>query len=99
MIAGSARVRADRLDAALEAASRMAEASRDEPGCVDYRFSIDIEDPNTVRIFEHWESSESLERHFAAPHFLAFSELLGDVLDGQPEFSRYEVADVRPLFG
>jgi quinol monooxygenase YgiN len=30
----------------------MAATSRDEPGCADYRFAIDIDDPPVVRNFK-----------------------------------------------
>ena len=39
----------------------MAATSRDEPGCADYRFAIDIDDPPVVRNFERWESAAALE--------------------------------------
>jgi quinol monooxygenase YgiN len=98
VIAGHTRVKADRLDDALVAAQEMAVLSRREPGCADYRFAIDIEDRSVVRIFERWESQAALDAHFATPHFADFSELIVDVVDGDAEFVRYEVAQAGPLF-
>ena len=99
VIAGHARVDPVRLAGALGAAREMAAASRDEPGCLDYRFAVDVDDPAVVRIFEHWETADALARHFETPHFAEFSKLLADVLDGEPSFMRYEVDSVGPLFG
>ena len=71
----------------------------DEPGCIDYRFTIDIDDPLVVRVFEQWESPDALEAHFAMPHFLAFSEVMLRAVDGPADFTRYEVSSAGPLFG
>ena len=99
VIAGRTRVKNDRLDDALVAAKKMAALSRAEPGCVDYRFAVDIEDPSVVRIFERWESQAALDAHFATAHFADFSALIVDVVDGDADFVRYEVAQAGPLFG
>jgi quinol monooxygenase YgiN len=99
MIAGHTRVKTDRLDDVLDAAREMAALSRREPGCVDYRFAIDIEDPSVVRIFERWESQAALDAHFATNHFVDFSALIVDVVEGDSEFMRYEIAQSGPLFG
>lgn len=77
----------------------MASASRAEEGCIDYRFSIDIEDPNLVRIIEQWESQAALDAHFQTAHFDAFASVIADVVDGPSGFTRHEVASSGPLFG
>ena len=99
MIAGSARLRAAEVEGAVRAGSEMAATSRDEPGCLDYRFSIDIDDPLVVRVFEQWESADALEAHFATPHFQAFTEVILRAVDGPTEFTRFEVSGAGPLFG
>ncbi len=76
VIAGRARIQTSEKENAVRAGSVMAVASRDEPGCVDYRFGIDIEDPLVVHVFEQWESAEALEAHFTTPHFAAFAEVI-----------------------
>ncbi len=52
-----------------------------------------------MRIFERWESQEALDAHFATAHFADFSEFIVDVVDGEAEFVRYEIAQAGPLFG
>ena len=54
VIAGRAKIHAAQLEDARRAGSVMAATSRDEPGCVDYRFAIDIDDPLVVQVFEQW---------------------------------------------
>ena len=99
VIAGRARLHAAEVEGATRAGSEMAATSRDEPGCIDYRFAIDIDDPLVVQIVEQWESAEALDAHFATPHFQAFSEVILRAVDGPAEFTRYEVSTAGPLFG
>ena len=99
VIAGRARLHAQERERAVQAGSKMAATSREEPGCLDYRFSIDIDDPLVVRVFEHWESADALESHFASPHFLAFSEVIVRAVNGSADFTRFEVSSAGPLFG
>jgi len=99
VISGRARLRASEVEDAVRAGSVMAATSRDEPGCVDYRFGLDIEDPLVVHVFEQWDSAEALEAHFATSHFQAFSEVIIRAVDGPAEFTRYEVSSAGPLFG
>ena len=99
VISGRARLHESRIDGAVRAGSTMATTSRDEPGCLEYRFAVDIDDPMVVQIFEQWESAEALEAHFATPHFAAFSEVLLAAVDGPVELTRFEVSSAGPLFG
>ena len=77
----------------------MAATSRDEPGCADYRFAIDIDDPPVVRNFERWESAAALEAHFAPPHFRAFADVILRAVDGTADFTKFEVSSAGPLLG
>jgi quinol monooxygenase YgiN len=92
VIAGTVAVRPERREEAIRAARAMVEATRAEPGCSAYRFSIDLVDPNTVHIFEEWESEDALARHFATPHMARFQEVLPTVLAGAVTLRRYVVA-------
>ena len=97
VIAGRVRVRAERRDDAARIALRMAEATRAEPGCVEYRFSGDLADPTVFYLFEHWESAEALQRHFETPHMAEFRKHLPGLLAGPTTVQRYEVTSVAPM--
>ena len=94
VIAGSVQVKPERRADAVRAAVRMAEATRAEAGCLTYRFSTDLVDPNRVYIFEEWENEEALGRHFASPHMAEFQGALPQVLAGGVEIRRYTVSAV-----
>lgn len=97
VIAGSVAVRPERRDEAVRVACTMAAATRTEPGCVTYRFSADLDDPNVLLIFEEWESEEALARHFQTPHMAAFREALPGLLAGVPALRRYVVASAAAM--
>jgi quinol monooxygenase YgiN len=99
VIAGRVRLHQAELEETVRAGSAIAVASRAEPGCIEYRYAIDIEDPLLLQLFEHWESTAALEAHFATPHFHTFSEVLLRAADGGVEFTRFEVSAAGPLFG
>ena len=76
---------------ALELMRRMSVASRSEFGCVSYEFYIGLSDPNTLLLFQEWESVEALQGHFETEHMEEFLKALPDVLDGDVSTRRYEV--------
>lgn len=98
VISGQARLLEPEVRRAVQAASAMASTSRNEPGCIDYRFAIDIDDPLVAHLIEVWDSDEALVAHFGSAHFAAFSETLISAVDGSAEFTRYEVSSAAPLF-
>ena len=76
---------------ALEVMRRMAAASRAETGCISYEFYVGLTDPNTLLLFQEWESVDALQGHFETSHMDEFLALLPDVLDGEVSTRRYEV--------
>ena len=46
----------------------MIASSRNEPGCIDYAYGIDLLDPDVVRVIERWDSQEALDAHLASEH-------------------------------
>ncbi len=68
VIEGTVRVPPENLAAARPVMEQMIGASRAEPGCIEYAYSIDVLDPGLVRIIERWESREALAQHFKAAH-------------------------------
>jgi quinol monooxygenase YgiN len=97
VIAGKVLVRPERREEAVRAALAMAEATRKEPGCITYQFSADLADPNTIRIFEEWESEEALSHHFQTEHMRVFRAQLPDLLAGPPTIRRYAVTSVSAM--
>ena len=99
IVAGSARLHADRRDEAIEIGLKMAADSQAESGCIAYRISGDLADPAIFYITEVWESEDALRFHFGTEHFQAFARFLSTALDGEGVFRKYQVSSEGPLFG
>ena len=76
IIEGTARLAPGTLDQAKTAMEAMIRASREEAGCIEYAYSLDLLEPNLLRVIERWESREALVKHFATPHMAIFREAL-----------------------
>ena len=48
------------------------EASRAEPGCIEYHMLRDKQDPTLFIFYEIWASQAHLDVHSALPHMKAF---------------------------
>jgi len=70
----------------------MEEASRKEPGCVGYAFSVDVNDPAKVRVTERWRSIEDLRAHMRMPHMAEFQRAVATLEPTSLDIKAYEVA-------
>jgi quinol monooxygenase YgiN len=78
MIVINARIGADAdtIEQLRQAIAVMEQASRSEAGCRDYTFSVELSDPDTLRITELWDDMDALAAHFATPHMAEFGNAL-----------------------
>jgi quinol monooxygenase YgiN len=97
LVAGHAPIRHDHRSAVIEAASHMRRLTIEERGCISYRFSFALDDPDELILIEEWSDVEALSRHLSSPHFETFSNLLRPMLNGPPRFTRYDIANASPL--
>ena len=85
------------LAAVREAIVTMEKATRAEPGCLGYAFSVDVSDPALLRISERWESLDALRAHLASPHMASFGRALAKHPPKSMQLKLYEVARELPL--
>lgn len=64
------------LDRLRKAAIAMAQAPRQEQGCIAYAFWQDIEAPTMFRVYEEWTDRAALEAHGKTPHMVEFRAAL-----------------------
>lgn len=82
---------------ALKAAiATMETHSREEEGCEDYTFSVELNNPTVVRITERWLSLEALQAHFSVPHMAQFQQAMGARPPSAMEVKFYEVTEIDP---
>jgi len=91
IVHGTFPVKAEVRDDALELMRQMAAASQEEEGCISYEFYVGLTNPNTLLLFQEWESVDALQGHFETDHMEEFLKLLPGVLDGEVVSRRYEV--------
>ena len=99
MIIVAGTITIDPADAArlAPAAAKMMAATHEEPGNIEYVFSISVADPGTVQVFEVWESAEDLANHFTLPHMAEFGAAMAEATVTGSDLKRYEVSSVGPL--
>ena len=91
IVHGTFPLKQDARDDALKIMRRMAIASRAEFGCISYEFYVGLSDPNTLLLFQEWDSVEALHDHMETEHMDEFLRELPQMLDGKVATRRYEV--------
>ena len=76
IVTGLIEVAPGSVEAAKQAATIMAQATRHEHGCQVYAFYQDIENPARFRVYEEWDDDLALESHFQTPHMAVFRDTL-----------------------
>ncbi|GAB5450634.1 MAG: hypothetical protein Hals2KO_09620 [Halioglobus sp.] len=85
------------INAMQGAIAAMETASRAEEGCLDYTFSIELNDPTVIRITEKWDNLESLQAHFNTPHMAEFQAAMGANPPESMDAHFYEVEEIHPF--
>ena len=91
IVHGTIPLRPESREHALQLAKRMADATRAEQGCISYDFYIGLSDPNTLMLFQEWESMEALMGHFQTEHMEEFLSELPELVSGEIITRRYAV--------
>ena len=97
VVVGRVKTDAERRERLIEVGQRVAQASREEPGCVSYRLYEDTERPNEFVFIEVWETEEALQRHFATEHIAHFMRAVPEALIEPPDVQFHTVASSRDL--
>jgi len=72
----------------------LVEASNREPGMVEYRAAVDLQDPNVVRFSEVYEDEAASSAHLETDHFQRLQDALPELLDGEPEINRFSAEPI-----
>jgi quinol monooxygenase YgiN len=63
------RAKAEHLDDVLQLLARLAQASRQEPGSITYKYFQSPEDPQDLLILEEYPSEAEFQAHLDSEHF------------------------------
>lgn len=97
IVAGEVIVDSASIDAVRDDLCTMETETRKEPGCASYAFSVDISDPNMMRIFEIWESMDALREHFKTPHMAKFGAAAAKIQPKSMSVKAFEIHKEVPL--
>ena len=91
---GSIPIKSGQFDRALAMAHDLIAAARGEAGCSTYEFYRGLSDPDTLVVFQEWESMDALMDHLSSPHVESFLRRLPEISNGGIMTRRYLVQDV-----
>ena len=96
MIVVNAKIGAspETITALTPAVEELETKTRAESGCLDYAFSVEINDSEVIRITEKWKDMAALQAHIKAPHFAAFMEATAANAPKSVEMSFYEATEI-----
>ena len=97
IVSGKAKVAPGAIDKVRGAMEAAIKATREEAGCIDYSYGVDVLDPDTIIVLEYWESAEALQAHFTQPHMAAWLQALGQAGVLSQDIKAYDVASERQL--
>ncbi|MEU3721927.1 putative quinol monooxygenase [Streptomyces sp. NPDC031705] len=79
-VMGTARPKPERAAELMRLLLSFVEPTRQEPGCLEYHFHEDREEPGVFVFYEVWRSRADLDAHLALPHLRDFWERRMDYL-------------------
>lgn len=85
LLTGTAQCVPGRRGEFVEFARRIEAASASDEGCLYYRFTADLADPDLVESIEVWASNEALQAHLTHDHTREFMAALGALIIGEPK--------------
>lgn len=97
IVAGTIEIDPDHRDALFKALAPMVEATRAEPGCQAYVFSMDPDDPALVHLFERWDDQASLDAHFASEHMATWQAKAADLPFRARDITKYLISGIGTL--
>jgi quinol monooxygenase YgiN len=101
IVMGHAKLAGGELDRLTDEMNVQVAATNAEAGCLDYCFSRDVANPDTLIISERWENQAAIDAHFKSPHMAAFNAVLGKatVLDISVKSYDLETGTIATLIG
>lgn len=98
IVAGTITIDPTKRDGLSDAFDKMRVASLEEEGCHEYQMYFSRTEPETVYMFEKWESDEALGIHMATPHMAEFGAAMGEAGVSGTDIAKYSGATEGPLF-
>lgn len=98
IISGTIDMPPENVAPALESARPLIEGALEEPGCLDYDWCPDPRIPGRIRVFERWESEETLAGHFQDRWYQDMRVHLGQYGITGADTAKYRVDLEEPVY-
>jgi quinol monooxygenase YgiN len=76
-----------------EVTRELVDATRREPGCVEYRFAQSIEKAGRFEVFEEWADQAALDEHVRADHYRTWNRALKGIEVTRVSIVRYAATE------
>jgi quinol monooxygenase YgiN len=80
----------DKIEVCLDLVTELAQASRQDTGCISYEMYQDIKDETVLTMIETWENEAALQAHLNAPHFKRLVPQIGAFAIKDTEMNIYQ---------
>ena len=94
IVKGSIPVKTAHREEALALVQSLAEASREEHGCMAYEVYVRPDAPEVIVIWQQWLDVDALEAHFDSEHVDNFLDAIPDFIEGDVLSQRFDVEAV-----
>lgn len=94
IITGSATIRPEHVDEALQLGIEHSARSRAEPGCIAHNCHVDAEDPARIVFIEQWADMAAVKTHFAVPASGEFVGQLGGWAEAAPVMQLFSAEEL-----
>jgi quinol monooxygenase YgiN len=75
----------------LQELKRLPAPTRAEAGGITYELHQSRSDPALFVFYENWANQAALDAHFETPHLQALLKLVPELVEGQPEITKWTV--------
>lgn len=93
LIVGVFRIPPANVSAALPIMTQMIEASRAEPGCLEYTYAEDVQKRGLIHVREIWRDEAALQHHFASSHIARWRAAWASLGIGERKLWLYRVSE------
>ena len=93
IVAGSFRIPPSMIEVVRPVMETMILASRDEEGCIEYSYALDVLDKGLVRVIEKWRDRAALEAHFRTAHIAEWRAQVSSLAMSERELTAHEADD------
>lgn len=97
IVSGKAKVEPGAIEKVRAVMEATIKATRQEAGCIDYSYGLDIVDPDTIVVLEYWETAEALQKHFTQAHMAEWMAALKDAGVISQDIRAFDIAGERQL--